>query len=287
MINKKDMKRKPKILIGIHDALSALLAEKAGFKMLWASGFGFSTTHGVPDVNLLTLSENIDILRKILNITSLPVIADCDSGYGDIVIIQRLVREYEKIGVKGICIEDNIFPKRCSFYSGVKRELINVKEHVAKIKVATEQRLSKKFLVFARTEALIAGLGQKEALNRATAYAKAGADAIVIHSKQKTSDEILQFALSWKLKTPLVAIPTTYFSTPISVLAEAGFVYIIYANQLIRSAIGAMEDTLKSLSGEQTRINIDETIPNLSHIFDLVGVEKILLLEKKYQCKTV
>ncbi len=79
------MKRKPKILIGIHDPLSALLAEKAGFKMLWASGFGFSTTHGVPDVNLLTLSENVDVLRKILNVTSLPIVADCDSGYGDIV----------------------------------------------------------------------------------------------------------------------------------------------------------------------------------------------------------
>lgn len=279
------MKRKLKILIGIHDPLSALLAEKAGFKMLWASGFGFSTTHGMPDVNLLTLSENIDVLRKILHVTSLPIIADCDSGYGDIVIIQRLVKEYERIGIKGICIEDNIFPKRCSFYEGVKRELVEIDEHVAKIKVAIDERKNNKFLIFARTEALIAGLGQQEALARATAYAKAGADAIVIHSKQKTAEEILQFARIWKSKIPLVVIPTTYFSTPLSVFTEVGIEYVIYANQLVRSAIGAMENTLKSLSGERTRTNIDETIPNLSHIFDLVGVEKIRLLERKYHHK--
>lgn len=279
------MKRKLKVLIGIHDALSAILAERAGFKMLWASGFGFSTAQGVPDVSLLTLSENVDILRKILNVTSLPVIADCDSGYGDIVIIQRLVKEYEKIGIKGICIEDNIFPKRCSFYEGVKRELVDIKEHAAKIRVAVDQRSSKNFLVFARTEALIAGLGQQEALIRATAYAKVGADAIVIHSKQKTAKEVLQFARIWKSKIPLVVIPTTYFSTPLSVFVEAGIEYVIYANQLVRSVIGAMEDTLKSLSREQTRTKIEKTIPNLSHIFDLVGVEKLKLLEKRYGSK--
>lgn len=276
------MKRKLKILIGIHDPLSALLAEKAGFKMLWASGFGFSTTHGIPDVNLLTLSENIDILRKILHVTSLPVIADCDSGYGDIVIIQRLIKEYEKIGIKGICIEDNIFPKRCSFYRGVKRELVEIDEHVAKIKVAIDERKNNKFLIFARTEALIAGLGQKEALKRASAYAKAGADAIVIHSKQKTPEEVLQFARIWKSRIPLVVIPTTYFSTPLSIFAEADIEYVIYANQLVRSAIGAMERTLQTLSLEQTRTKTEETIPSLSHVFDLVGVEKVKLLEKKY-----
>lgn len=276
------MKRKLKILIGIHDPLSALLAEKAGFKMLWASGFGFSTVQGVPDVNLLTLNENVDVLRKILNVTSLPIIADCDSGYGDIVIVQRLVKEYEKIGIKGICIEDNIFPKRCSFIDGIKRELVDVKEHVAKIKVAIDQRQSKDFLVVARTEALIAGRGQQEALERAIAYTKAGADAILIHSKQKTPEEVLQFARIWKSKIPLVVIPTTYFSTPLSIFAEAGIEYVIYANQLVRSAIGAMERTLQALSLEQTRTKIDETIPNLSHVFDLVGVEKVKLLEKKY-----
>lgn len=276
------MKRNPKILIGIHDALSALLAEKAGFKMLWASGFGFSTTHGVPDVNLLTLSENIDVLRKILNITSLPIIADCDSGYGDIVIVQRLVKEYEKIGVKGICIEDNIFPKRCSFYEGVKRELVEIDEHVAKIKVAIDERKDKKFLIFARTEALIAGLGQKEALKRSESYAKAGADIIVIHSKKSDTSEVLEFAQNWKLNVPLAIIPTTYFDTPFQTFINAGFSYIIYANQLIRSVIGTMEKTLVALRKEKSRRAIDQSIPTLSHVFDLVGVDKIKMLEKKY-----
>jgi len=262
--------------------LSALLAEKAGFKMLWASGFGFSTVQGVPDVNLLTLSENVDVLRKILNVTSLPVIADCDSGYGDIVIVQRLVKEYEKIGVKGICIEDNVFPKRCSFYKGVKRELIDVKEHMAKIRVAVDQRLSKKFLIFARTEALIAGLGQKEAMFRAESYAKAGADVVVIHSKQKDASEVLEFARKWRLKTPLAIIPTTYFNTPLQTFIDAGFSYIIYANQLIKSTIGIMEKTLIELKKEKTRRVIDSSIPTLSHVFNLVGVDKIKMLEKKF-----
>lgn len=273
---------KVKILIGIHDPLSALLAERVGFKMLWASGFGFSTAAGVPDANLLTLSENVDSLRKIIHVTKLPVVADCDSGYGDIVIVRRLVREYEKIGVKGICIEDNMYPKRCSFYEDVRRELVDAREHVAKIKIALDHRENKKFLIFARTEALIAGLGQREALRRAEAYAKAGADAIVVHSKKTDAKEVLKFARSWRLKTPLVAIPTTYFDTPIDTLAVAGFRYIIYANQLVRSSVGAMEKTLGELLVEKSRVGVHWSIPPLSHIFDVVGADEINELESKY-----
>lgn len=274
--------KKTNILIGIHDPLSALLAEKSGFKMLWASGFGFSTVSGIPDVNLLTLSENSETIRKIINVITIPVIADCDSGYGDIVMVQRLVKEYEKIGVAGICIEDNIYPKRCSFYEGVKRELIVIEEHVAKLKVCVEYRENKKFLVFARTEALIAGLGQEEALKRAKAYARAGADVIVIHSKSKDASEVLNFAKNWKLNTPLALIPTTYFSTPIKTFINAGYAYIIYANQLIRSAVGVMEKTLQQLKVENRRRNIDDILPDLAHIFSIVGVDKIKQLEEKY-----
>jgi phosphoenolpyruvate phosphomutase len=272
----------PNILIGVHDPLSALLAEKAGFKMLWASGFGFSTVSGIPDVNLLTLSENLETIRKIINVTTIPVIADCDSGYGDIVMVQRLVREYEKIGVAGICIEDNIYPKRCSFYEGVRRDLATISEHVAKIKVCAEFKKNKNFLVFARTEALIAGYGQKEALERAEAYAKAGADVIVIHSKVKDAGEVLEFAKNWKLDKPLAVIPTTYFNTPLRILVKAGFSYFIYANQLIRSAVGIMESTLIQLKKENKRRKIDDVLPELSHIFSIVGVDKVKELEEKY-----
>lgn len=276
------MNKKPKILIGIHDPLSALLAQRAGFKMLWASGFGFSTVSGIPDVNLITLSENLELLRRIVNVVNIPVIADCDSGYGDIIMVSRLVQDYEKVGIAGICIEDNIYPKRNSFYKGVKRELATIEEHIAKIKIAKEFRKSKKFLIFARTEALIAGLGQKEALLRAEQYVRAGADVIVIHSKKDDASEVLEFARNWKLKTPLAIIPTTYFKTPIQRFASAGFRYLIYANQLIRSTIGSMEKTLVDLKKEESRRQVDKTITTMSHIFNIVGVDKIKELEKKF-----
>src|SRR5215475_6030966 len=158
---RRTLLRGPKIVLaaGAHDALSAKLAEEAGFDAIWASGVGISAVQAVPDANILTLTETLEAVRRIVDAVEIPVIADCDNGYGNAINVMRTVSEFERAGAAGICIEDNEFPKRCSFYGSVRRELVSVEEHVGKIEAATAARRSRDFTVVARTEALIAGLG--------------------------------------------------------------------------------------------------------------------------------
>src|SRR5262245_54071929 len=162
---------------GAHDALSARLAEEAGFDAIWASGFGISAVQAVPDANILTLTETLEAVRRIVQGVRIPVVADCDNGYGNAINVMRTAAEFERAGAAGICIEDNEFPKRCSFYAGVRRDLVPAEEHARKVEAATAARSDPGFAVIARTEALIVGLGIDEALGRAHAYADAGADA--------------------------------------------------------------------------------------------------------------
>src|SRR4029077_16272193 len=173
------------LVAGAHDALSAKLAEEAGFDAIWASGFGISAVQAVPDANILTLTETLEAVRRIVDAVGIPVIADCDNGYGNAINVIRTIGEFERAGAAGVCIEDNDFPKRCSFYAGVRRDLVAIEEHARKIEAATAARSARAFFVTARTEALIAGLGMEEALRRARAYAAAGADAVLVHSKAK------------------------------------------------------------------------------------------------------
>src|SRR5215470_18576905 len=195
---------------GAHDALSAKLAEEAGFDAIWASGFGISAVQAVPDANILTLTETLDAVRRIVDAVGIPVVADCDNGYGNAINVMRTASEFERAGAGGICIEDNEFPKRCSFYAGVKRDLVPAEEHARKIEAATAARQDPGFHVIARTEALIAGLGMDEALHRARAYADAGADAVLVHSKEHDFGELRRFAERWRVvgspDVPLVAV---------------------------------------------------------------------------------
>src|SRR5213594_918708 len=232
---------------GAHDALSAKLAEEAGFDAIWASGFGISAVQAVPDANILTLTETLDAVRRIVDAVDIPVIADCDNGYGNAINVMRTVGEFERAGAAGICIEDNEFPKRCSFYAGVRRDLVPTEEHARKVEAATAARRDEGFLVIARTEALIVGLGLEEALRRARAYADAGADAVLIHSKASNFGELSEFTRAWDRAVPLVAVPTTYAGVSADELEAAGFRMAIFANQALRSAIVAMRETLKEL----------------------------------------
>ncbi len=208
---------------GAHDALSAKLAEQAGFDAIWASGFGISAVQAVPDANILTLTETLEAVRRIVDAVVIPVVADCDNGYGNAINVMRTAAEFERAGAAGICIEDNEFPKRCSFYAGVRRNLVPAEEHARKVEAATAARRDPGFLVIARTEALIAGLGHEEALRRARAYADAGADAVLVHSKARDFNELHAFAEAWDRPVPLVAVPTTYPTVGAGELAAAGF----------------------------------------------------------------
>jgi phosphoenolpyruvate phosphomutase len=271
------------VAVGAHDALSARLIERAGFDAVWASGFAISASQfALPDANVLTMTENLAVIKQMRMATELPIIADVDNGYGNAVNVMRTVSEYEAVGVAAISLEDNIFPKRCSFYSGVQRELVSLEEHCGKIRAAKRAQRSSDFMVIARTETLIAGWGMEEALQRATAYAEAGADAILIHSKAPTAAEVTEFARRWSLDTPLVVVPTTYASTPLSTLEAAGFKIVIFANHPVRAAITAMKDTLTLLRRDGTASLLDPHIAPLEEVYDLVGVSGLKAAEEEF-----
>ncbi len=273
----------PALVLGAHDALSAKLAQEAGFDAIWASGFGISATNAMPDANILTMSETLEAVRRMSAAVRIPVIADCDNGFGNAINVMRTVAEYEQAGVAGICIEDNIFPKRCSFYAGVQRELVPIDEHARKIQAAKAARQNTDFVIIARTEAFIAGWGKHEALCRAHAYAEAGADAILIHSKAATFDEELKdFAASWDRPCPLVSVPTTYADITAHDLATAGFQLVIFANQTLRAAVTGMRNALATLKQEGRPAAVDEQIVTLPEIYDLVGVPDLQANEKKF-----
>src|SRR5579885_1525531 len=270
-------------VVGAHDALSAKLIERAGFDGVWASGFGISASlKCVPDASFVTSSEQLEVERNIAEAVGIPVIADCDTGYGNALNVKRTVNDRERAGVAAICIEDNVYPKRCSFYAGVRRELIPIEEHCGKIQAAKAAQTVPDFMVIARTEALIAGWGQEEALKRAEAYAEAGADAVLIHSKSKTFDELRQVARAWSGRVPLVVVPTIFDGVTAAELEEAGFKVVIYANQAVRAAIKGMRDALELIKKDTRPGAANDRIVRLDEVYDLVGVPQMEEDERRF-----
>lgn len=271
------------VAVGAHDAISAKLIEAAGFPLVWVSSFGVSAAQrGMADANLLTMTENLEVARYINDAVSIPVVADCDNGYGNAINVMRTVDEYEKAGIAGISIEDNLFPKRCSLYPGVRRELASVEEHAGKIRAAKRTQRNPDFVVIARTEALIAGWGIGEALTRAHAYADAGADAALIHSKAPTPTEILAFASRWRRQVPLVVVPTMYPQVRLEELEAAGIRMVIFANQLLRASLYGMRQTLDILRREGCAQAVAPTIVPLEEVYSLVGVTELKASEAEF-----
>lgn len=273
-------------IMGAHNALGAKLIERHGFDGIWSSGFEIATAHGVPDANILTMTENLEAAQNIHGATQLPVICDCDTGYGNAINVMHMVRKYESAGMAAAVIEDKRFPKMNSFIPG-RQELASIEEFVGKIEAAKSAcSTSDGLLVFARVEALIAGWGMEEAVKRALAYAQAGADGIVIHSKAKTPDEVLTFAKIWSEKNPshcpLIAIPTTYYSITSEELARAGFKIVIYANHGIRAAVKAMDHAFHEISTAGTSHPIEKDIVAMEEIFRLQGMPSYQEDEKRY-----
>jgi phosphoenolpyruvate phosphomutase len=276
---------KPVVAVGAHDAMSARLIGNYGFDAVWVSGFGVSAmAYGLPDLNLVTMSETLAVTRSIEGVTELPVVVDCDNGFGGFSNVVRTAVEFDRAGVAAICIEDNLFPKRNSLYQGKsKRDLIPTKEQARRLKAAVEGKDSESFVVIARVEALIAGHGVDAAIERASAYAEAGADAILIHSKDKTLTEITDFLAAWRdtgIDKPLVAVPTLFPDYTADELHEKGFSMVILANQPMRAAVKAMEDTLEILEKERKPAAADPTIASVNHVFDLVLTTETIQAEE-------
>ena len=272
---------------GAFDAMSAKLVENSGFDAVWAGSFAISATHALPDASILTMTEFFDVASNMSSTCEIPIIADCDTGYGGPGNVNHMVRKYESAGISSICIEDKTFPKQNSLLENGKNDLLSQKEFVAKILAAREARNDKNFIIIARVEALISGAGMNEALKRAVAYENAGADAILIHSKQKTPDEIFEFTDSWKGSVPIVVVPTTYDNVKISELESHKIKMVIYANQTLRVAHMAMtrllEEMIKAdhISDVKDRMSTMEDIFNLQEMYDIKNKEKKLEEELK------
>ena len=268
---------------GAFDAMSAKLVETSGFDAVWAGSFAISATHALPDASILTMTEFFDAASSMASTCEIPVIADCDTGYGGPSNVTHMVKKYENAGISSICIEDKIFPKQNSLLEGAKNDLLSEKEFVAKILSAKQARNDKDFLIIARVEALISGAGMNEALKRATAYENAGADAILIHSKQKTPDEIFEFADSWKGSVPIVVVPTTYDSVKISEISLHNVKMIIFANQTLRVSHLAMTKLLREMVDTEHISTIEQEMSTMQDIFNLQEMYDIKSKEKKLE----
>lgn len=268
---------------GAFDAMSAKLVEINGFDAVWAGSFAISATHALPDASILTMTEFFDVASSMADTCKIPIIADCDTGYGGPSNVTRLVKKYENAGISSICIEDKTFPKQNSLLENGKNDLLSEKEFVAKILAANQAKQNKDFMIIARVEALISGLGMKEALKRALAYEKAGADAILIHSKQKLPDEIFEFSDSWKGSSPLVVIPTTYDGVKIQDLISHNIKMVIFANQTFRAAHYSISKLLKELINASSISNVKEKMSSMDEIFHLLEMYDIKNKEAKLE----
>jgi len=268
---------------GAFDAMSAKLVENSGFDAVWAGSFAISAVHALPDASILTMTEFFDVASNMSSTCDIPIIADCDTGYGGPSNVHYMTQKYEKAGIAAVCIEDKTFPKQNSLLENGKNDLLSQKEFVAKILAAKEARNDKNLIIIARVEALISGAGMNEALKRAVAYENAGADAILIHSKQKTPDEIFEFTDSWKGSAPIVVVPTTYDSVKISELEAHKIKMVIYANQTLRVAHMAMSRLLKEMINADHISDVKDKMSTMQDIFSLQEMYDIKSKEKKLE----
>ena len=270
---------------GAYDAMSAKLVELSGFDAVWAGSFAISAINNVPDASILTMTEFFTAASNMTNACEIPVIADCDTGYGDATNVRYMVKKYENAGIAGICIEDKTFPKQNSLLEGGNNQLLSEKDFAAKILAANEAKQNKAFTIIARIEALISGMGIEQALQRAYAYEKAGADLILIHSKKITPEEIFEFSDSWKGSAPLVVIPTTYYSVNVDELIEHKIKMVIYANQTLRAAHFAMSKLLKQMKNANNMSQLQNQMSSMDDIFKLQEMYDIKSQEKDIEEK--
>ena len=268
-------------LMEAHDGLSAKIVEEAGFRGIWASGLTMSAALGLRDSNEASWSQVLNVLEYMADATSLPILVDGDTGHGNFNNARRFVRKLCERGLAGVCIEDKLFPKTNSFI-GEAQPLADVDEFCGRIKACKDSQTDDDFVLVARVEALISGFGMAEALRRAEAYQRAGADAILIHSKRSTADEIFAFARHWGGRAPLVVVPTMYYATPTALFREAGISTVIWANHLLRSAVVAMRETAAQVAEDESLVRVEGRVASVKEVFRLVGNAELEQAERHY-----
>ncbi|MEV7551542.1 isocitrate lyase/phosphoenolpyruvate mutase family protein [Amycolatopsis sp. NPDC089917] len=253
---------------GAHDALGAVLAQESGFDAIWSSSLEISAGRCLPDFSLLTMTELLAVAADMQKALRVPVVADCETGYGNALNVAHMVHQYQAAGISAVCLEDKLFPKANSFAVD-DQPLMDAVEFAHKIEVAKATQDGDDFLVIARTEALISGLSVAEALTRAHTYVDAGADAVLIHSKARTEVEVMEFLHGWRGRRPVVVVPTTYPNWHIDKVRAAGVSVVIYANQGLRATITALRSAFRSILKEGSSQSLEGDIASMSEVFSL------------------
>lgn len=266
-----------KIIIapGVFDGLSALLAKKSQFPVLYASGGAIARSTGYPDIGLLTMTEICSVLSHIVNLSGLPVIADADTGFGNAINVQRAVQAFERLGVAGLHLEDQTFPKRCGHLDD--KSIVSIDEMCHKLQVAKKSLHDPDFVLIARTDA-IAVEGFEAAIARAKAYQQAGADMLFIEAPESISqiEAIATQIQGPKLinmfhggKTPMV---------PVSRLQELGYSIIIIPSDLQRAAMRAMQNTLDAIYQQGNSEAVADQLATFKERELLIETEKYLTI---------
>jgi len=269
---------RPLLVAGAHDGLTAVLAEQAGFGAVWASSFEISAAAALPDASLLGMGEYLTATRQMNDAVTVPVIADCDTGFGNNLNVVHAVQQYEAAGVAAVCFEDKHFPKLNSF-AGQGQDLVSAEEFASKIEAAKKAQRDPDFMVIARTETLIAGGTVDQALERAHAYADAGADALLIHSKDRTPERVVEFLRRWDRRLPAVVVPTTYFEWSAAAAWEAGAAIVIFANQGLRATVTATRSTLDHIVSNGSSADLEGSIASVKEIFGIQKLDQWLAYE--------
>ena len=275
--------------IGIeaHSGLSGLVTEKLDFDFIWESSLTDSASKGLPDASIVGNESRLHTIDEILNVTTKPMIVDGDTG-GDEDNFRFLIKRLENQGVSAVIVEDKIFPKRNSFGGTVGSGMEDPNIFAQKLKIGMETKSSDKFLIIARLESLIAGLGMNETMLRAEKYILAGVDGIMIHSKLKDPSEVIEFIPKYEKlcerlerRPYLIAVPTTYNSISDNELIKSGVDIIIHANHLLRASYIAMTEAANLILKSGRSLEVDSKISSVKEIFSVVGYDKIIERDKE------
>lgn len=271
----------------VHNGLSGLIVEnaialrqgrKVDFDGMWGSGLTDSASKGKPDNSVVDVTSRLQSLEQILDVTSKPILVDADNG-GLPEHFVYTVKKAEALGICGLVIEDKIGAKRNSLFgTDVKQEQDTPEDFAAKIRAGKQAQVTDDFMIVARIESLILKQGLKDALKRAHAYIEGGADAILIHSKEKTPDEVLAFCKEYKKfknRMPLVAIPSTYSIVTEKELEKAGVRIVIYANQMLRAAYPAMEKVAQSILEHGRAYEAEQDLMSISEVIRLIPADPL------------
>jgi len=273
---------KVEFILEAHNGLSAKIVEEAGFAGIWGSGLAISASLGVRDNNEMSWTQVIEVVEFMSDCTSIPILLDGDTGFGNFNNVRRLVKKLEQVGVAGVCMEDKVFPKTNSFIAGEQQPLADIDEFCGKIKAGKDVQMDNDFCIVARVEAFIAGWGLEEALKRAEAYAEAGADALLIHSKLSDPKDIFDFMKRWDRDIPVVIVPTMYYETPTDKYNEAGISLVVWANHMLRIAVTAMQKVSRQIFEDKTIRNVEGGIASVAEVFRLQDMDEYKEAEKKY-----